>query len=169
MKTKFEANVAADIPKTKLHEPELPWKVSDEEVGRIGSKSDEFKAALSGTAPLKTRAPFMALLVVTIFGITTYLVSSAVVENEKIRSNMVKKDGELNLAQMSLVKAAAEKEAINKNAAQLEKKLGDLTAQKQLFASVIESLTKKSEDIDVPPPVEAPAVPESAPQAAVSQ
>ncbi len=70
-----------------------------------------------------------------------------------MRTNVAKKDGEISLMQMSLVKTAAEKEAINKNAAQLEKKVSDLTAQKQLFASVIESLTKKGDELDSVPAV----------------
>jgi hypothetical protein len=150
MKKKFENNVAAEIPKTKMHEPALPWKLTEDEVGQIGSGSEDFNAIISGTPPLKTRAPFLIMLVVTIFGITAYLITSAVVENEKIRTNITKKDGELLLMHTNLVKAVAEKEAINKNSVQLEKKLGDLAAQKELFASIIESLTKKGEDIDAP-------------------
>ena len=151
MKKKFETNVATEIPKTKLHEPALPWKLTEDEVGQIGSKDDDFRAVISGTPPLKTRAPFLILLVLTIFGITIYLISNAIVENTKIRANMAKKEGELSLVQLNLMKAVAEKEAVNKNSAQLEKKVSDLTAQKQLFASVIESLTKKGEEIDPVP------------------
>ena len=150
MKEKFEANVASEIPKTKLHEPELPWKLSEDEVGEIGARNDDFKAAISGTPPLKTRAPFLILLVVTIFGITTYLVANAIVENEKIRNNIAKKENELSLVQMNLIRAVAEKDASNKNSVQLEKKINDLTTQKQLFAGIIESLTKKGEEIDTP-------------------
>ena len=157
MKQKFEANVASDIPKTKLHEPELPWKLSEDEVGQINSKDDDRRAAISGTPPLKTSAPFLILLVIMIFGIITYLVASAIVENEKMRNNIAKKENELSLAQMNLVKAVAEKDVINKNSSQLEKKINDLTAQKQLFASIIESLTKKGEEIDAVS--SAPAVP----------
>ena len=148
MKQKFETNVASDIPKTKLHEPELPWKLSEDEVGQINSKDDARRAAISGTPPLKTGAPVLIMLVVVIFGITTYLVASAIVENEKIRNNIAKKDSELSLVQMNLVRAVAKKDAVNKNASQLEKKISDLNAQKQLFASIIESLTKKGEEID---------------------
>ncbi len=150
MKQKFETNVASEIPKTKLHEPELPWKLSEDEVGQIGARDDDFRATISGMPPLKTRAPFLILLVVTIFGITTYLVANAIVENEKIRNNIVKKDSELSLVQMNLIRAVAEKDAVNKNSVQLEKKINDLTAQKQLFAGIIESLTKKGEEIDAP-------------------
>ena len=150
MKKKFEDNVATEIPKTKLHEPELPWKLTEDELGQIGSKDEDFKAVVSGTPPLKTRAPFLVLLVITIFGITTYLIVNAVTENKKMQNSIVKKEGELSLAQMSLVKAVAEKEAVNKNSAQLEKKVSDLMTQKELFTSVIESLTKKGEDIEAP-------------------
>ena len=160
MKQKFEANVASDIPKTKLREPELPWKLSEDEVGQIGARDDNRKSTITGTPPLKTSAPFLILLVVVIFGITTYLVASAIVENEKMRNNIAKKESELSLAQMNLVRAVAEKDNVNKNSSQLEKKISDLTAQKQLFASIIESLTKKGEEIDTtqasPIPAQAP-------------
>ena len=151
MKKKFETNVAVDIPKTKLREPELPWKLSDEEAGQTSVTGGDLKEATSGASPLRTRAPFLILLLVTVFGITTYLVGNAVVENEKIRGNIARKENELSLVHMDLVKAVAEKDFVNKNSAQLEKKIGDLTAQKQLFASIIESLTKKGEEIDAPP------------------
>ena len=170
MKQKFEANVASDIPKTKLHEPELPWKLSEDEVGQIGARDDDRKSTISGTPPLKTRAPFLVLLVIVIFGITTYLVASAIVENEKMRNNIAKKESELSLAQMNLVKAVAEKDVINKNSSQLEKKINDLTAQKQLFASIIESLTKKGEEIDaVSSAPAAPILTMTPPAPAVSQ
>ncbi|MDD5136181.1 MAG: hypothetical protein PHN63_02390 [Candidatus Omnitrophica bacterium] len=160
MKEKFEANVATEIPKTKMHEPSLPWKLTEDEVAQLGPQNDDLKTAMSGTPPLKTRAPFLILLIVAIFALTTYLVSNAVIENEKIRSNMAKKDSELSLAQLNMMKALAEKEAVNKNSSQLEKKISDLTAQKQLFASVIESLTKKGEDIDSVPVPAVPAAPD---------
>jgi hypothetical protein len=149
MKEKFEKNVAVDIPKTKRHEPRLPWKLSDEDAGPDARGDDTFKTIANGTGPLKVRAPFMILLVITIFLVTAYLISSAIMENEKMRNNMARKESELSLMQINLMKAAAEKEAIAKNSAQLEKKLGDLTAQKELFASVIESLTKKGDESDV--------------------
>ena len=150
MKEKFEANVATEIPKTKLHEPNLPWKVTEEEAGQIGPRDDDFRAAVSGAAPLRARAPFLVLLIVTIFGITTYLVANSVTENQKMRDGIIKKESELSLAQANLSKTAAEKETIAKNSEQLEKKVGDLMAQKRLFTGVIESLTKKGEDIDAP-------------------
>lgn len=149
MKKKFEANVATEIPKTKLHEPALPWKLSEDEVGQIGSKDSDYKAVIAGTPPLRTRGIFLILLVVTIFGITTYMISNAVVENEHMRSNVVKKDGELSLMHANLEKVAADRDAVNKNLTQLEKKLNDLAAQKQLFATVIESLTKKGEEAEI--------------------
>lgn len=155
MKKKFETNVAIEIPKTKLHEPPLPWKLSEDEVGQIGSIDSDYRAAISGTPPLRTRGIFLILLVVTIFGITTYMISNAVIENERIRSSMIKKDGELSLMHLNLEKTAADRDAVNKNMAQLEKKLNDLTAQKQLFASVIESLTKKGEEAEILTPSQA--------------
>ena len=147
MKQKFETAVASDIPKTKLYEPDLPWKLSEDEMKKISSRADDLKAAASGMPPLKTRAPFLILLVVTVFGITTYLVTNMVVENEKMRSNIAKKEIELSLVQINLVRAVAEKNIVNKNSSQLKKKISNLTAQKRIFASIIESLIKKDEEI----------------------
>ncbi|MFA5144294.1 MAG: hypothetical protein WC522_09075 [Candidatus Omnitrophota bacterium] len=152
MKEKFEANVATEIPKTKLHEPVLPWKLTQDEVAQIGPQDDELKIAMTGASPLKTRAPFLIALIVAIFVLTAYLILNAAMENERMRGNIARKDGELSLAQINVMKALAEKDAVNKSSSQLEKKISDLTAQKQLFASVIESLTKKGEDIDTPAP-----------------
>lgn len=151
MKEKFETNVAAYMPKTKLREPGLPWKLTEDDVGQIEPKDGGIKSVISGTSPLRTRPQFLILLVVTIFAIAVYLISSAILENESMRGRIARKEGELSLMQISLLKASAEKEAIAKNSAQLEKKVSDLTAQKQLFAGVIETLTKKGEDIDIPP------------------
>ena len=54
MKKKFESNVATEIPKTKLHEPSLPWKLSEDEVGQIGPKEGDYRAVIAGTPPLRT-------------------------------------------------------------------------------------------------------------------
>ena len=47
-----------------------------------------------------------------------------------------------------LEKASKEKEKLSKSLAQMEEKISDLKAQKELFTSVIETLTKKGEDAD---------------------
>ncbi len=151
MKERFEANVASDMPKTRLREPGLPWKLTEDDLGQIAPKDGEIKSVISGTSPLRTRPQFLIMLVVTIFGIGAYLISNAILENENMRGSMAKKESELSLMHISLLKASAEKEAIAKSSVQLEKKVSDLTAQKQLFAGVIETLTKKSDDIDAPP------------------
>lgn len=174
MKKKFESNVASEIPRTKLHEPELPWKLNEDDMAQASSRDDDVKSLISGAPPLKTSVPVIVLLVIAIFGITAYLVVSAMTDNERMRSNIARKEGELSLVQMSLVRVAAEKEAFSKNTAQLEKKVSDLTAQKQLFANIIESLTKKGEDIDTPPAapiltMTPPASPDAAPAAAQNQ
>ena len=148
MKEKFERNVATDIPKTRLHEPSLPWKLTEEDAPGDIRTGNNLKAGVSPSSPFKVRAIFPVLLVIAIFGVTAYLISGAFLENEKMHSNIVKKEGELSLMQISLMKTSAEKEIIAKNSAQLEKKVNDLTAQKELFASVIESLTKKGEEPD---------------------
>ncbi len=149
MKTKFESNVAADIPKTKLHEPELPWKLTDEDVGQLGPDAETMLSLKSGGAPLKTRPIFLILLVVAIFGMSAYLISGAITENERMRLSVDKKEGEISLMRTNIAKITADKEAIKKDASQLHKKISDLLAQKQLFTSVIETLTKKGDESDL--------------------
>lgn len=148
MKKKFESNVASEIPKTKLHEPGLPWKLTDEDMEAMGPKDTEYKSALSGTPPLKTRAIFLIMLVIAVFVIVSLIVINTTMENENIRRVMMKKDKEMAAVKTSLEKVAVEKESLNKNAVTLEKKVNDLTAQKELFATVIESLTKKADETD---------------------
>lgn len=149
MKSKFETNVAVDIPKTKLHEPELPWKLREEDVGHLGPKDDDMKSLKSGAAPLKTRPVFLILLVISIFGMSAYLITGAITENDRMRANVDRKNSEISLMRTNLSKAVADKDAIKKGASRLQKKISDLMAQKQLFASVIESLTKKGDDTEM--------------------
>ena len=149
MKKKFESNVAAEIPKTKLHEPELPWKITTDDLAQAASKGGDYKSAIAGTPPFRTRAVFLILLVGAIFLFTSMMVVNAVVENEKIRQGMLKKENELALVKNDLQKLTGEKESLAKGSASLEKKVSDLAAQKELFTSVIESLTKKSDDTEV--------------------
>ncbi len=144
MKKKFEANVASEIPKTKLHEPALPWKVTEDD------------AAVGSTPPFKVRAPFLIALVAAIFVVTVYMVTGAMMQNEEMRGDIARKESELSSMQMSLMRAVVQKDSVNKNSAQLEKKLTDLTAQKQLFAGVIESLTKKGEEAETAAAAPAP-------------
>jgi len=152
MKKKFESNVATEMPKTKLHEPELPWKITTDDLAEAASKGDDYKSAVAGTPPFKTRAVFLILLVTALFLFTLMIVINAVTENEKIRQDMLKRENELALIRADLQKLAGEKEALTKNSAQLEKKVSDLAAQKELFTSVIESLTKKSDEAEVEKP-----------------
>ncbi|MCX5686215.1 MAG: hypothetical protein NTW09_01945 [Candidatus Omnitrophica bacterium] len=152
MKKKFESNVAAEIPKTKLHEPELPWKITADDLAQATPKSDDYRSAVAGTPPFKTRAIFLILLVAALFLFTSIVVLNAVVENDLARRDMLKKEKELALIKTDLEKLAGEKEALTKNSASLEKKVSDLAAQKELFTSVIESLTKKSDEAEVEKP-----------------
>ena len=146
MKTKFQNNVAVEMPKTKAREPELPWKLKNEDIEGI-DRRDEYIASLSkGTPPFKTRAIFLILLVLTIFTAVFYLITNIVIENENIRTNILKKELETSSLQTKLEKMTEEKKAMSETSAQLERKVSDLNAQKQLFTSVIETLTKKGDE-----------------------
>jgi septal ring factor EnvC (AmiA/AmiB activator) len=146
MKTKFETNVASQLPKTKTHEPGLPWKVTNEDLEHVVAKEDDYKAAVTGTPPLKTRAIFLVLLIVAVFAATLYFVSLIAIENEKARENLQRKETAVVSLQASLEKVKNEKDMLNGNLAQLEKRVNELNAQKEIFTTVIESLTKRGEE-----------------------
>jgi len=148
MKKKFETNVAAEIPKTRLHEPGLPWKLNSDDLDEIESKDEEYKAVVAGMPPLRTRSIFLIMLVLAIFAATLYVISRAIIDNENIRNGMLKKEKEIATLQATLEKVTNEKNSLNQTSVQLEKRVSDLTAQKELFTTVIESLTKKGDDIE---------------------
>lgn len=148
MKKKFESNVAAEIPRTKLHEPELPWKITSDDLSKVEDGQGDLKAVFSGAPPLKTRAAFLVLLVAAVFIFTFFLIINTVTENGKIRQDIQKKDKELSSIKSDFEKLSGEKEDLSESSAQMEKKVSDLAAQKELFTSVIESLTRKSDEME---------------------
>ena len=149
MKKKFESNVASEIPRTKLHEPELPWKITSDDMAKVAEREGELKSDIALTPPLRTRAVFLILLVAAIFITASLLIINAVTENDKMRLYIENRQRDITAMKTDIQKLSAEKEDLSKNTAQLEKKVNDLAAQKELFTSVIESLTKKSDDAEV--------------------
>lgn len=148
MKEKFEANVAQEIPKTKLEEPLLPWKLDNDELTKLESTEEDYKSVASGTPPLKTRAVFLILLIVTMFVVTLYMVTDTIIESESMRLEAMTKEKTVAALQANLEKTKVEKSALTENSSKLEKQVSDLNAQKQLFTTVIESLTKKADDTE---------------------
>jgi len=147
MKTKFESNVASELPKTRVaQEPGLPWKVDPSELTDLKSIEDEFKSATTGAPPLKARASFLAALLVAVFFTTLYFVSAAVTESRKAINSARQKEAAVFGLRADLEKIADEKKTLSENARQLEKQVRDLSAQKELFTTVIESLSKKSDE-----------------------
>jgi len=153
MKKKFEDNVASRIPKTKSEEPALPWKIEESDLAKADSDNQEYKDLVQGTPPLKTRPVFLISLVIAIFAAALFMVASMVTENNRMKIGISEKEKEAAVLQVDLDKAAAEKVALEHNASQLEKRVGDLSAQKELFTAVLESLTKKADEV----PAETPA------------
>lgn len=149
MKKKFESNVASEIPKTKLHEPELPWKLTDSDLAEAAGKNEAYKAVISGAPPLKTRPIFLIILALAIFVVTALTMTNIRAENKRIQDSITAGEKELASIRANLDKIGIEKDALNKSSAQLEKKVSDLAAQKELFTTVIESLTKKSDEAEV--------------------
>jgi len=147
MKSKFESNVASELPKTRLsQEPGLPWKVDPSELSQLKTLEDDFKAATTGVPPLSARAGFLSALLVAVFFTTLYFVSAAVTESRKAQDAARQKDAAVFGLRADLEKIANEKKALSDSAMQLEKQVRDLSAQKELFATVIESLSKKSDE-----------------------
>ncbi|MCX5678989.1 MAG: hypothetical protein NTY76_07815 [Candidatus Omnitrophica bacterium] len=146
MKTKFDDNVAQNIPVTKNSaEPELPWKLSESEITRIEATDEEHKSAITAP-PLHVRAIFVVLLVLTIFVVILNSVVNMTIDNAEMRLNMSKKEKQVVSIQTALTNAASEKAALSDTAAKLEKRVSDLNAQKELYTAVIETLTKKTDD-----------------------
>lgn len=146
MKTKFDDNVAQNIPVTKNSaEPELPWKLSESEITRIEATDEEHKSAMA-SPPLHVRAIFVVLLVLAIFVVILNSVVNAIIDNAEMRLNMSKKEKEVASIQAALANAASEKAVLSDAAVKLEKRVNDLNAQKELYTAVIETLTKKTDD-----------------------
>jgi len=147
MKAKFEKNVAKEMPKTKSREPELPWKVDSDDIARIKSADADYDSISRETSPLKVRAGFLIALIVAIFITGSYLVMNVSVENGNIRLDMSKNTEMLSDLQNNLEKVASEKTYLSESFSQLEKRVVDVSAQNELFTTVIESLTTKDEEV----------------------
>lgn len=150
MKSKFEANVASELPKTRaFQEPGLPWKVDQDDLAEVKSIEDDFKSATTGIPPLKARAPFLAALLVAVFITTVYYISASVMESENARRAAQQKEAAVSSMRTDLERISSEKKTLDDSKQQLEKQVRDLSSQKELFTTVIESLSKKSDE----PPV----------------
>ena len=149
MKTKFDDNVAQNIPITKNSaEPELPWKLSDSEINSIEANDENYKTAITAP-PLQVRAIFMVLLVAAIFAVILNSIAGVAIDNAEMQSNILNKEKQVTSIQAALEKTALEKEALNDTAVKLEKRVNDLNAQKELYSAVIETLTKKTDDTPI--------------------
>ncbi len=147
MKSKFEANVASELPKTRMsQEPGLPWKVDSADLAEVKSIEDEFKSATTGIPPLKARAPFLAALLIAVFITTVYYISASVLESEKARQAAQQKEAAVSSIRTDLERISGEKKMLSDAKQQLEKQVRDLSSQKELFTTVIESLSKKSDE-----------------------
>ena len=156
MKRKFESNVAAELPKTRGSEPNLPWKLSTEDLDKLNPHGEGVKMADISSPPLKTRAIFPILLVLTIFVLLSQVAFDAYIENDNMLQGAAKDQRELAALQVRVTQVSEEKITLNENAVRLEKRIEDLSDQKELFTAALESLTKKNDEIII----EAPAASE---------
>jgi hypothetical protein len=129
MKTKFEENVAAEIPKTRPEgEPGLPWKVTEEELKLVEGVDAEYKEVVSGSPPLHARAIFVILLVVSIFVVVMNTVINIAIDNSEMQLAALQKGQQVSTLKGQLQQSASEKAALNDSASRLEKKVSDLNA-----------------------------------------
>lgn len=150
MKTKFDDNVAQDIPTTKdSAEPELPWKLSEAEITRIEATDEEYKSAITAAPPLHARGIFVALLVVVIFVAILNGIVNVVIDNSEMQIDMLRREKQASFVRAALEKAALEKTVLSDNAVKLERRINDLSSQKELYTAVIETLTKKTDDAQI--------------------
>ena len=146
MKKKFETNVAEEMPKTKFREPNLPWKLTNADLEEMGPKDSAASALGPGSSPFEARAVFPILLVLTIFTVALYMMSNSMIERENIRTDILKKEAAISSLKTDLEKAESEKRIRDEGSTELEKQVNDLKAQKELYTSVIETLTKKTDE-----------------------
>ena len=143
MKKKFEDNVAITTIRSKTEEPSLPWKVDETDLAGIETREGGYEALSAGDVPFKTRPIFLVLLVVAIFFAAFYMVAVMAGENELVKLGISAKEKEAAELQINIDKISAEKTVLEKSSEQLEKRIGDLGAQKELLIAVLESMAKK--------------------------
>jgi len=156
MKTKFEANVATEIPKTRTgNEPRLPWDIRGGDIERAALSGGSFSSLQSAKGPLGIRPVYLIALLMAVFIAIGYTFFTLEEKNKTTLLEIEKKDQTQNVLLGSLKKAVNEKELLNKKttdlerrAAALEKNLTELTEQNKVFVSVIENLSKADEEED---------------------
>ena len=84
----------------------------------------------------KVSPGFLIGLVVTLFAAFLLASLNSIIENSRIRQI-------ISMQQGLLMKEAAEKKALEKNAAKLKGEIGELRAQKALYTATLETLAKK--------------------------
>ncbi|MFC1576556.1 hypothetical protein ACFL3J_02685 [Candidatus Omnitrophota bacterium] len=144
MKTKFEKNVASEKPKTKSQEPGLPWKISSEDLAGIKAPASGSGISAAEISPLKARAPFMIALILVIFAASLMLIADTTVENDTMRADIMQNEKQISTLITDVDKVTTEKSFLAADVTRMEKEVNDLSAQKELFTTVIESLTTKS-------------------------
>lgn len=137
MVTKFESNVATQIPKTKAaQEPRLPWDVSSENL--MGAPV-ELRAE---KAPLGTRAVFLIALLVIFFVSMLSICLFIVNDNKKAQMTAWEKEEAATLLQNDLKQVQSEKRALEETTTQLKKQVDTLNTQQGTFMTVIENLSR---------------------------
>lgn len=154
MKTKFESNVATQIPKTKMsQEPQLPWDVVRYDTEQdVPPSEDNAKLLTAGRGLFGVRPVFLVLMLMCLFAVTAYVFGRAAEDNQRVRAQVQKKEElaaslqkNISTLKVNLDQSAIEKDVLEERASRLEEDVSNLETQNKTFITVIENLSKKIE------------------------
>lgn len=146
MKTKFETNVASKTPKEKQEEPGLPWQVGAEDIEKAAGPEGAGSLAALGVSPFKTRAEVLVIVLGVIFIVTISFVSFMKKETLRTKNEVAMKEEAVSALESRVNKLNDENSAMNSSLTDLEKRLSELTVQKELFTDVLDGLVQNPDE-----------------------
>lgn len=156
MGKKFDANVATQLPKTKVtYEPHLPWNVTQNDL--VGNQfENSVQATPMGKAPLGIKPLYLILIIVFIFLCVLSVFFITVKSNEKIKAQIQKAEEARALLVDQLRETANEAnilkgkvDALEKNIIALDIQNENLTEQNRDFMTVIKRVSENEEGMQL--------------------
>ena len=153
MDKKFDSNVAAQIPKTKVtHEPHLPWNVTQNDL--VGSQfENSLQSTPMGKAPLGIKSPYLIALIVLIFLCALSALIFTVQSNEKVKAQVQRAEEEKALLLGDLRGVVNEASVLKGKVVALEGSMvvldvqnKNLTEQNRDFMAVIKKMSENEEE-----------------------
>jgi len=154
MNTKFETNVATQIPKTKSsHEPRLPWEVTQKDLDSIQVDDLARKAAVIGKAPFGIKPIYVILLILATVAFILSASFSVVQSNKKARLNLqdtkqqnIMLIGKLQRTEKDLKSTLADKTHLEKQNSLLENNVANLETQSTTLNDQIKNLMDQNKE-----------------------